>query len=129
MQGYLGLHHQVDICLDAYPYTGGTTTIHALWMGVPTLTVAGPTPAARQGAAILGQLELDGFIADSTADFVARGLYWAKDLAALAQVRADLRSRWQQSPARQPELIAASLERALRHMWTRWCAGLPPESF
>ena len=129
MQAYLGLHHQVDICLDAYPYTGGTTTVHALWMGVPTLTVAGPTPAARQGAAILGQLELDDFIAGSTEDFVAKGVYWAKNLALLAQVRGDLRNRWQRSPARRPDRIAESLERALRHMWTRWCEGLPPESF
>jgi tetratricopeptide (TPR) repeat protein len=129
MRSYLELHHQVDVCLDTYPYTGGTTTIHAIWMGVPTLTVAGPTPAARQGAAILGQLDLNGFIATGVEDFVAKGLYWAKDLAALAKVRAELRSRWQQSPARQPDLIAASLEQALRHMWTRWCAGLPPESF
>jgi predicted O-linked N-acetylglucosamine transferase (SPINDLY family) len=129
MQAYLALHHQVDVCLDAYPYTGGTTTIHAIWMGVPTLTMAGLTPAARQGAAILGQLELDGFIAADAEDFVAKGRCWAKDLAALSTLRARLRSRLQQSPGRQPDLIAASLERALRHMWTRWCANLPAESF
>ena len=41
------------MCLDTFPYTGGTTTYQALWMGVPTLTVAGPTPPGRQGAAIL----------------------------------------------------------------------------
>jgi predicted O-linked N-acetylglucosamine transferase (SPINDLY family) len=62
-EAYLALHHQVDLCLDAFPYNGGTTTHHAIWMGVPTLTMAGRTPAARQGAAILGQLELDGFSA------------------------------------------------------------------
>jgi predicted O-linked N-acetylglucosamine transferase (SPINDLY family) len=129
VEAYLGLHHQVDICLDAYPYTGGTTTIQALWMGVPTLTVAGPTPAARQGAAILGQLGLDEFIAADTADLVAKGRYWAAHLEELAAVRAGLRGRWQQSPARQPELIAAALERALRHMWARWCLGLAAESF
>jgi len=129
MESYLALHHHVDVCLDTYPYNGGTTTVHAIWMGVPTLTVAGPTPAGRQGAAMLGQLDLDGFIAGNAEDFVAKGLYWAKDLAALAKVRADLRHRFQQSPARQPDLIAASLERALRRMWTRWCADLPAESF
>jgi predicted O-linked N-acetylglucosamine transferase (SPINDLY family) len=129
MQDYLALHNHVDICLDTYPYNGGTTTVHAIWMGVPTLTMVGPTPAGRQGAAMLGQLDLDGFIAGSAEDFVAKGRSWAENLAALAAVRAQLRSRWQLSPARNPDVIVASLEQALRHMWRRWCAGLPPESF
>jgi predicted O-linked N-acetylglucosamine transferase (SPINDLY family) len=129
MEAYLSLHHQVDICLDAYPYTGGTTTIQALWMGVPTLTVAGPTPAARQGAAILGQLGLAEFIAADAADLVAKGRYWAAHLEELAGVRAGLRERWRQSAVRRPDLIAAELDRTLRRMWTRWCSGLLAESF
>jgi predicted O-linked N-acetylglucosamine transferase (SPINDLY family) len=128
MDAYLALHHQVDICLDTLPYSGGTTTYHALWMGVPTLTVAGTTPASRQGAAIVAQLGLHQFIA-TPADFVAKGVYWANNLAALAQLRATLRAKWQQSSTRGPDAVAGALERALRHMWTRWCAGLPAESF
>jgi protein O-GlcNAc transferase len=50
MNGYLELHQQADICLDTFPYTGGTTTLHALWMGVPTLTLAGQTVPGRSGA-------------------------------------------------------------------------------
>jgi protein O-GlcNAc transferase len=129
MDVYLALHHHVDICLDTYPYTGGTTSIHAVWMGVPTLTIAGPTPAGRGGAAILGQVGLDGFTATDAADFVAKGQYWAGHLDALAEVRASLRARLQHSPSRQADTVAAALGQALRHMWRRWCAGLPTESF
>lgn len=129
MDVYLALHHQVDICLDTYPYSGGTTTFHALWMGVPTLTIAGPTPAARQGAAILGQLGLDEFVASGPEDFVAKGSHWAGHRGELAQVRRGLRERWQASPARKPEIVADSLERAIRTMWLRYCARLPAESF
>jgi predicted O-linked N-acetylglucosamine transferase (SPINDLY family) len=129
METYLGLHRHVDVCLDTYPYNGGTTTVHAIWMGVPTLTMVGPTPAGRQGAAMLGQLDLDGFVAGSAEEFVANGRYWAENLAALATVRAQLRSRWELSPARNPDVIVAGLEQALRRMWKRWCANLPPESF
>jgi predicted O-linked N-acetylglucosamine transferase (SPINDLY family) len=129
MEEYLALHHQMDICLDTYPYTGGTTTYHALWMGVPTLTLAGPTPAARQGAAILGQIGLDGFAATDDADFVEKGIYWANHLAELAEVRAGLRAQCREAPVLQPHLIVDAFERALRQMWQRWCAGLPPESF
>jgi predicted O-linked N-acetylglucosamine transferase (SPINDLY family) len=72
---------------------------------------------------------LDGFIAADAADFVEKGLYWAHHLDELALLRQGLRTRLQQSPSGQPDLIAAHLEGALRHMWRRWCAGLPAESF
>jgi len=129
MDAYLALHHRVDLCLDTYPYAGGTTNIHAVWMGVPTLTVAGSTPAARQGAAILSQVGLVGFTATDAADFVAKGVHWANHPPALAEVRQVLRGRLQEAPSRQADAVAAGFERALRHMWTRWCATLPAESF
>jgi predicted O-linked N-acetylglucosamine transferase (SPINDLY family) len=126
---YLRLHHRVDICLDTFPYTGGTTTAHALWMGVPTLTLAGRTAPGRQGAAILGQVGLDAFVAGDEADFLRKGQSWGADLDALAGVRAGLRERCRQSSLQWPEVIAAGLERALRTMWERWCAELPPVAF
>jgi predicted O-linked N-acetylglucosamine transferase (SPINDLY family) len=98
-------------------------------MGVPTLTVAGPMPAARQAAGVLGRLGMDEFVAVDAADFVAKGLDWAARLPELAQLRAGLRDRWQTSPVGRPVIIADALERALRRMWTRWCSGLPPQSF
>ncbi|MDB6084518.1 MAG: tetratricopeptide 2 repeat protein, partial [Gammaproteobacteria bacterium] len=126
---YLALHHRVDIGLDTRPYAGATTTMHSLSMGVPTLTVAGATSTARAGAGILGQVGLDGFIATDAADFVEKGLYWAGHLEELAGVRAGLRTRLRQSPGGQADLIAVHVEGALRHMWRRWCASLPVESF
>jgi protein O-GlcNAc transferase len=125
---YLALHHRIDICLDTFPYTGGTTTSHALWMGVPTLTLAGHTAPGRQGAALMGHVGLEAFVAKDAADLQEKGLYWASNLAALAAVRAGLRQRCDQSPLRRPEVIAAGLESALRTMWQRWCAGLPAAS-
>jgi predicted O-linked N-acetylglucosamine transferase (SPINDLY family) len=129
MDSYLALHHQVDICLDSTPYGGGTTTQNAVWMGVPTLTVAGNTPPGRQCAGLMGHLGLEQFIATDAADFAAKGVYWAAHLNELAELRAGLRERCAHSPAQQPEAIVAALERTLRHVWRRWCTGQTPESF
>jgi predicted O-linked N-acetylglucosamine transferase (SPINDLY family) len=129
LAAHLALHHEVDIVLETTPYTGCTTTNHALWMGVPTLTLVGGTPASRLAAANLGHLGLGEFIAASPTDFAAKGLYWAGHLGELAQLRAGLRVRWQAAPAREPKIVADGIERALRQMWRRWCAGLAPESF
>ncbi len=129
MEEYLALHHQVDLCLDTTPYSGGTTTNHALWMGVPTLTMAGKTAASRQGAANLAHVGLEGFTAAHSTEFFERGLYWAGHLPELAAVRSGLRDQWRRSPLRDPEFIASGLQLALRQMWRRWCAELPAESF
>ncbi len=128
LQDYLALHQQVDVCLDTFPYNGGTTTLHALWMGVPTLTLAGATVAGRTGAGILGHVGLEALIAQDEAAFVRQGLALVADVAELAQLRAGLRERFAQSVPSQPGLIAAGLERALRSIWQRWCAGLPAAS-
>jgi predicted O-linked N-acetylglucosamine transferase (SPINDLY family) len=129
MYTYLVQHHDVDICLDTQPWCGGTTTNHALWMGVPTLTLTGSTPASRLSAALLAQLDLGSFVAANAVEFVDKGIYWATHLPELAHLRAGLRARCEASPVRRPAVIAAAMEGALRHMWKGWCAGLPPESF
>ena len=129
MDYYMGLHHQVDICLDTFPYNGGTTTRHALWMGVPTLTLAGDTPASRSGASVLGHVGLEAFVAHDAEDFVQKGLSLTGDLAALHDIRKCLRERLEKSAIGQPALIAAGLNQALRIMWERWCGGAAAESF
>jgi predicted O-linked N-acetylglucosamine transferase (SPINDLY family) len=129
MESYLALHQQVDFCLDTFPYNGGTTTHHALWMGVPTLTLAGTSMPGRVGAANLAQAGLHGFTTECAEDFVTQGLYWTDNLPALAQLRAGLRQHLVRSSLRQPELIADGLNDALRTMWRRWCSELPAASF
>ena len=126
---YLKLHHQVDLCLDAFPYTGGTTTNHGLWMGVPTLTLAGQTPASRQGASLMGHVGLPEFIAHNEAEFVEKGLYWASHLAELAAIRAGLRQRWNASAIGQPALVAQGIAAALRTIWQGWCDDQLPRGF
>jgi predicted O-linked N-acetylglucosamine transferase (SPINDLY family) len=129
MERYLAFHNQVDIALDTLAYSGATTTMHSLSMGVPTLTLAGSTPQGRACAGILAHLELDSFIAIDADDFVAKGRYWAAHPADLAMLRPQLRSRLLQSPGGDPALIAQHVHQSLRHMWRRWCEGLPAESF
>lgn len=126
---YLHLHHKVDLCLDTFPYTGGTTTMHALWMGVPTLTIPGNTLPGRVTACALSHMELGAFIARDTDDFVAKGTYIANDPALLANIRSNLRHLIENSAMGRSEVIAAGLEGALRVMWQRWCEGKAAAGF
>ncbi len=120
---FLRLHHQIDLALDPFPYNGGTTTWHSLWMGVPVVTWAGDTPVSRCGAAVLGPLGLNQFIAKSEAEYIDIAVNASKNLSALAKTRADLRLIIQNSPSNDPAVITKNLERAYRATWTAWCDG------
>ena len=129
MRDYLALHATVDLCLDTYPYTSGTTGLHALWMGVPTLTMVGPTLPGYVTASILAHAGLADFIAYSEDEFLQKGRQAAEDTSLLSGLRMQMRERMASSASGQPALIANGLETALRTMWRRWCAGDPPMSF
>ncbi|MBC3927434.1 tetratricopeptide repeat protein [Undibacterium sp. CY21W] len=130
MRDYLTLHHKVDVCLDTFPYTGGTTTNHALWMGVPTLTMVGATISGRQGASNLSHVGLQSlFVAEGPDDFVSKGSAIALQLRELSEIRMGLRQRFLDSAFCQQGLVADSFECALRHMWKRWCDDLAPATF
>ncbi|MGY4726861.1 tetratricopeptide repeat protein [Burkholderia pyrrocinia] len=126
---YMQQHHGVDLCLDAFPYTGSTTTLNALWMGVPTVTLPGATMAGRGSAGWLQHVGLDEYIATGEDDFVATALALGHDTAALQALRMGLRARCTESAAFRPAVVAAGLSSALRTMWTRWCAGEPVTAF
>jgi len=126
---YLALHHEVDLILDTWPYTGGTTTNHALWMGVPVVTLQGPSRSHCQCAAVLGRMGLQDWVAMDENAFVALAVLWANAPLALSDLRAGMRERWQTAPLRQPATVARGLEQAVRVMWQRWCAGLPADDF
>ncbi len=123
---YLALHHKVDFCLDTFPFGGGATTAHAAWMGVPTLSLAGESPASRFGATEMHHLDLDKFIATSESEFITKGVYWAEHIAELADIRQNLRTRFQTSPLGQYQVFADSFEAMLRTMWLHWCADSSP---
>ena len=126
---YLRLHHEVDVMLDTFPYTGGTTTRHALWMGVPVVTLAGLRRSERISTANLARIGLADWSTNSVDDYVARAVATAGDLAGLAVLREGMRERIAASPLCGADTVARSIEIAFRAMWRRWCKGLPPEAF
>jgi predicted O-linked N-acetylglucosamine transferase (SPINDLY family) len=129
MYDYLKYHHEIDLLLDSFPYSGGTTTNHGLSMGVPTITLTGPTLPSRQSTTILGRVGLECFVSKNHDEYVEKAVYWSAHLEELNKIRSGLRDRITNSRMRSPDFVQKALESALRQMWQRWCAGIPPESF
>ena len=117
MDSYLATYSEVDIVLDTFPFPGGTTTVEALWMGVPTVTLTGNTLLARQGESLLRCAGLKDWIAETEPEFVSLAIAHAKNLDNLRNVRASIRTSLSASPLMNAGQFAKRLEDALVQMW------------
>lgn len=118
---YFLAHNEVDIVLDAFPYTGATVTAHALWMGVPVITLSGPSPIHRSATSMMSTVGHPEFVAHTQEEYLAIAQRWAADIPALAALRAGLRGKVQASPLMDGATVTRDLEKKLRQVWRDWC--------
>ena len=114
---YLARYAEVDMMLDSFPYPGVTTTCEALWMGVPTLTLAGETLLARQGAGVITAAGLGDWVASNVEEYIDKAIAWAGNLPKLTALRAGMREQVSASPLYDAERFARNFEAALWGMW------------
>lgn len=117
---YLALHQRIDLALDPFPYNGGTTTMHALWMGVPVVTLEGDHAVSRLSAAHLSRVGLPQFISHTEEEYLQCVFQAVHDLPALDRIRQSLRQRMTTGEC-DPAVITRHLEAAYRAMWRNWC--------
>jgi predicted O-linked N-acetylglucosamine transferase (SPINDLY family) len=121
---HLGLYADVDIALDTWPYNGATTTCQALWMGVPVVSLTGPTHAARMGLSILNAVGLSELVTANQDEYVKRCVELASAPARLQALRAGLRERMAASPLMDGVAFTVGLERLYRRAWAETAPGL-----
>jgi len=113
-----------DVVLDTYPYNGATTTLEALWLGIPLVTRVGQQFAARNSYAFLTQCGITEGIAHSASEYIA----WGVRLGTDAQLRQDIRQRLlasrRTSPLWHGQRFAQELGQAFQAMWRIYQAGL-----
>jgi predicted O-linked N-acetylglucosamine transferase (SPINDLY family) len=95
---HLAWYDEVDISLDTFPLTGGTTTTEALWMGVPVVSLKGPAFYERLSWSILANAGLLELVADDLAEFRRIALELAADRERRTALRSGMRARLQASP-------------------------------
>jgi predicted O-linked N-acetylglucosamine transferase (SPINDLY family) len=113
---HMRAYGQIDIALDTFPYNGTTTTLDALWMGVPVVTLAGDRHAARVGESILSTLGLPELVARSGAEYVSGTLRLANDPERLDALAHSLRQRLISSPLAAGAQFTSRLEQAYLQM-------------
>ncbi len=117
------LYNRIDVALDPFPFNGGTTTLDALWMGVPVIALAGEYFTARMGVTILNNVGLPELIAASESAYVDLAIRLATDIPKLRAVRHNLRHKMAGSRMMDFAGFARDIEAAYRGMWQAWCAN------
>ncbi len=120
---YFDTYNEVDLCLDPFPFNGGTTGYDSLWMGVPFITWPGDMLVARMGKAILDNVGLSELVVDGAQAYEDLAVALANDRDRLKTIRWQLRERMQASPLMDAPRLARSLEKMFREMWGRWSAA------
>jgi len=114
---YLKLYHRIDVVLDPFPYNGHTTSLDALWMGVPVVGLCGERPVSRAGLSQLSNLGLPELVAHSEDAYVDIATRLANDLPRLTGLRGNLRQRMEKSVLMDAPHFARQIEACYRAMW------------
>ena len=104
----LARYAEVDVALDPLRFNGGTTTLDALWQGVPVITLPGTTMPGRMAASVLSTAGLEEWIARDADDYVAIAERAAAERPRLAALRTSLRDRLAATPLIDGSQFAAS---------------------
>jgi len=106
-----------DIVLDTYPYTGATTTLESLWLGIPVVTLVGQQFSARSSYTALMNLGITIGLAWTAEEYVEWGICLGKDDRLRRQVSLQLQDRQTKSSLWQAKTFTQDLEFACQSMF------------
>lgn len=125
LANYYGQYRHVDASLDSTPYSGGTTTCDAFWMGVPVVTLAGARSMSRSSASLLATVGLGDLIAQSSEDIAAIASRLVSQGQWGTKSRMALHERFIDSPLMNEQGFTNALEALFRTAWHEWCSLHP----
>lgn len=119
---FLKYYDLMDVALDPFPYNGGTTTMEAIWQGVPVLTFQGDRWASRTSTSILQNTHLDKFVAKNLKGYIDSAIALAihpDSPKRLAELRREMRSKLPKSPACDTVSLTKNMEKLYKRIWNR----------
>lgn len=102
--------NQIDIFLDSATVNGTLTLCHALWMGVPVVTLKGQSRSAVIGSSILNSAGKPEWVASDEDAFVQITESLCGNLSTLSQTRAELRDALRASKLLDTKGFVSSME-------------------
>lgn len=117
---FMEMGYIADIALDTAPISGGTTTLHALWMGLPVIALDAERSVDASTARLLQILGTGGAAAQSEEEYVAAALKMMDDQDYLVQQRRSLRNHLSCSRYMDYANRTKEVEKAFRFMWLNY---------
>lgn len=114
---FLNSYNKVDIALDPFPYSGGTTSFEASWMGTPVLTKKGYKSVSRSTESINRNLNMYDWVANDEDEYLKKAIKFSNNLEQLAKIKSNLRQVALRSPVFNSSHFAIQLNNALWKMW------------
>jgi predicted O-linked N-acetylglucosamine transferase (SPINDLY family) len=115
------LQELADIVLDTYPYSGATTTLETLWLGIPIVTKVGQQWAARNSYAFMMNAGITEGIAWNDQEYIDWGIRLGKDENLRAKIAWKLRQSKKTAPLWNAKQFTLEMEKAYRQMWEIYC--------
>jgi predicted O-linked N-acetylglucosamine transferase (SPINDLY family) len=113
---HLLAYNDIDIALDATPWSSATTGFDALSMGVPLVAIRGQCLAARMGSSLVKGIGRPEWVAASPEEFAAIVARLAAEVEPLRAQRAALQQEVLNGPLYDPADLAHHLDQALLAM-------------
>ena len=116
----LQVYNHIDIALDPFPFQGNTSTIEAVWMGVPVLTLRGNRYLFHFGESINSNLNMKDWIANNHEEYISKSLEFASDIKQLTKIRKTLRQKALNSPVFDAERLSEHFSKMLWDIWNEF---------
>lgn len=113
----LECYNKIDIALDTFPYTGGTTNLELSYMCVPLITISGETFLSRCGASINKNLGMNELIAKNIDEYIEIAINLAKDKNKLSMIKANLLKNSRKSKLFDFEIFSRDFINAMQDLW------------
>jgi predicted O-linked N-acetylglucosamine transferase (SPINDLY family) len=120
---HLLLYNSIDIALDTFPYAGTTTTVEAMFMGVPVVTLKGKSHSQNVGVSLLNSVGplVSDLIAENEDHFVEIAVKLAQNEKRIGDIHAHLRDHLLASRLCDTSKYIKNTMALYRDVWNVYC--------
>jgi predicted O-linked N-acetylglucosamine transferase (SPINDLY family) len=116
----LDLYSKIDISLDTFPYSGGTTSLESIAMCVPIITLYGSLFLSRTGYSVNMNSGLNDWCCKDEEEYIKKTIYFSSNIERLNNIRLNLYNNRKNNPIFNPKIFAQDFISALEKSWASY---------